>query len=455
MRAESSSITRRLFLPVQDIIHDEVNSGSTLLIAAVVALLWANSPWAGTYFSLRETHLVVDFAVLRIDESIGHWINDALMAVFFFVVGLEIKHEFTHGQLSDRRQAVLPIVAAFGGMIVPALFFLLCTRDGAGSRGWGIPMATDIAFALGVLALLGRRIPVEVRVFLLALAIVDDIGAILVIALFYTEHVSYPSLGIAFLLLGAIMVMRRVGVRNVMAYVMVGACLWLATFQSGVHATLAGVALGLLTPAYPLISHDDFLRQAGPLLERLRGYLAANDWAKAEVTLGKMEELTRESEAPLERLQRQVHPWVSFLVLPLFALANAGIALDGETVRGALTSPVTLGVMLGLVAGKVIGIVGACRLALHLRVATLPSVMTHSHLIGVGLLAGMGFTVSIFIAGLAYDDAALVAEAKIGILVASLVAALAGYGFLRGTTKVAPVAATNGQNVREDAAEGT
>lgn len=431
VRAPRSYFTRQVHLPVQAFIHTEEVSGILLFATAVVAIVWSNSPWAASYFNFWETIVTVDVGLLSISEDLQHWVNDGLMAIFFFVVGLEIKRELVHGELSDLRRAALPVAAALGGMLLPLLIFLILNVGGNGVRGWGIPMATDIAFALGVLALLGRQIPTQVRVFLLTLATVDDVGAIVAIAIFYTGSFSLESLIVALLLLGIIIAMQRGEVRSTPVYIFFGVLFWVAVLKSGVHATIAGVILGLLVPANPYFNRDTFVESAEKLLNRFRTTLVQGNQDRSEVLLGKIEELVRGTEAPLERLERRVHPWVSYAILPLFALANSGITLSSDVVSNAASSPVTLGIVLGLLVGKFVGVVGFAWIAVRLQVATLSTQLTWSYIVGVGLLAGIGFTVSLFIAGLAFRDAELVSNAKLGILTASILAGLAGYTFLR------------------------
>ncbi len=429
--AQRAYVSRVLLPPVQEFISREISGGIVLLAAAAVALVWANSPWDDQYFDLWGSILTVDAGIFRISEDLQHWVNDALMAVFFFVVALEIKREVRHGELAGVRLAALPAAAALGGMVVPALIYTAFNAGGDGGRGWGIPMATDIAFALGVLALLGPRIPSQLRLFLLALAIVDDMGAILVIALFYTSDLAVGSLGIAGLLVLAILFMQRLGVRGFAPYALAGVALWVAVLESGIHATIAGVVLGLLTPSTPHLSARTFFDSARGLLRDFRQAFPWQNAERTELLVEEMEDLSRETEAPLERLERVLHPWSSYVVLPVFALANAGISLSGDTVSDAASGSVTIGVMVGLLAGKLTGILCAAWLAVKLRIARLPADVGWHHLAGAALLGGIGFTVSLFITGLAFDDARLTGDAKIGVLAASVAAGLAGYWFLR------------------------
>jgi NhaA family Na+:H+ antiporter len=352
------------------------------------------------------------------------------MPVFFFVVGLEIKRELAHGELSDPRRAILPAAAAMGGMAAPALIYLVLNAGGDGADGWGIPMATDIAFALGVLSLLSRRIPFGVKIFLLALAITDDIGAIVVIAVFYTSGIDAVALGAAGAIFAGILLMYQRGVRNVDVYVVAGVLLWLAVFESGIHATLTGVALGLLTPARSYYDPASYASTVDELSGRYRDALRAGSRDEQQGILGQIEDLSQGTEAPLDRLERKLHPWVSYAIVPVFALANAGVSLSNELVQDATGSPITLGVALGLVLGKPVGILLFTWLAVRLRLGRLPSGATWSHIAGVGLLGGIGFTVSLLIADLAFEDSLLVDEAKLGVLSASIVAGIAGLVWL-------------------------
>ncbi len=423
--------TRERFIrPIVVFANTEASGGIVLLAAAAIALAWANSPWDERYFDLWATHLSLDLELFSIEESLGHAVNDGLMAIFFFVVGLEIKRELVHGELSSPRKAALPVAAAIGGMAVPALVYAAFNAGSDGAKGWGIPMATDIAFAMGVLALLGRRAPLSLKVFLLALAIVDDLGAILVIALFYTEAISFESAAWAFLVGATIFAFARAGVRSVDVYVVLGVLFWAAIYKTGIHATIAGVILAALTPSRPRLDHAEFEENLAQLVSNHRDARAVGDHDAAQQALREMERLSRDTESPLDRLEHTLHPWVSYLIVPIFALANAGVALSGGLIEDSASSAVTLGIALGLVLGKPVGILLACLIAIRLGVAELPANSGYRHIVGIGLVAGIGFTVSLFITGLAFDDAALVNEAKVGILAASFVAGLAGFAYL-------------------------
>jgi NhaA family Na+:H+ antiporter len=421
---------RRIFEAAQAFVGIEASSGIVLLLAAIAALVWANSPWSDSYGEFWHTHIILDLNVVRLDEDLRHWVNDALMTLFFFLAGLEIKREVSHGELSSPRRAALPAAAALGGMIVPALIYAAFNAGTDGSRGWGIPMATDIAFALGVLSLLSGRIPFSLKVFLLALAIVDDIGAILVIAVFYSSSIDFEALGLAAAVLAAIIGMNRFGVRNIMAYTVVGSVLWLLVFESGLHATLAGVALGLLAPANPFYRSGEFTEAIDQLVEDYEAAHARDDVDGQLGVIAQMEDLSQGSVSTVERLERELHAWVSYLIVPLFALANAGVELSGESIRQTIDSPVAHGVTVGLVVGKPIGICLACFLAIRLKLCSLPTGATWPQVFGVGTLAGIGFTVSLLISDLAFDNGDLVREGKIGILAASLIAGVLGLGLL-------------------------
>jgi NhaA family Na+:H+ antiporter len=360
-------------------------------------------------------------------EDLRHVVNDGLMTLFFFVVGLEIKRELVVGELNNLRRAALPALAAIGGMVLPAALYLALNLDGPSARGWGIPMATDIAFAVGVLAILGDRIPSGLKVFLVSLAIVDDIGAVLVIALFYTEgiHAGWLIAGLG--VLASIVVLRRMRVLWIPAYVVLGTVVWLAIFESGVHATIAGVALGLLTPARPT--------DPGGLQDVVDNARAMPDEPDAESVRATTLQ-AREVVSIAERLEHLLHPWTSFVIVPLFALANAGLGLSVDAARDAAASSVTLGIVVGLVAGKTAGIAAMSWLALRLRVAEAPEGVLSRHLIGGAAVAGIGFTVSLFITGLAFTDARLAAEAKMGVLSGSVAAGVIGALILVGGRRV-------------------
>jgi NhaA family Na+:H+ antiporter len=405
---------------VRQFLDTEASGGVVLLAAAMVALVWANSPWSASYRTLWSTDLTLGLGRYVLVENLQHWVNDALMAVFFLVVGLEIKRELVHGDLRDRRVAAMPMIAAGGGMVVPALLYLLVTAGSGASRGWGIPMATDIAFAIGVMALLGPRVPASLKLFLLTLAIVDDIGAIVVIAVFYAGEIQPEFLLTAATLIGAMLGLRRAGVVWLAPYVVLGSGVWLATQASGVHATIAGVVLGLLTPAQRLVPGAVARHWAGDL---------ADEPGPAE--LDAITRLARSAVSPAERLEHLLHPWTSFLIVPLFALANAGVELRGDSFAGQGVARVTAGIVLGLVAGKTLGITAAAWLAVRTGLGRLPEGATWPMVAGIAGLGGIGFTVALFIAELAFTPGPLQDAAKIGVLSASALAAALGATMLR------------------------
>jgi NhaA family Na+:H+ antiporter len=420
-------------VPAQKFIHTESSSGIVLLIAAAIALIWVNSPFGFSYEALWNAKVSFAAGPFTIAHTVREWVNDALMVLFFFVVGLEVKREFVHGELSDRRRASLPVAAALGGMLIPAALYAVVNLGTATQRGWGIPMATDIAFAVGVLALLGDRVPASMRVFLLALATVDDIGAILVIAVFYTEQISVTAVSLAVVLLVLMLAMRSFGVQNLLYFVPAALLFWLAVLESGVHATIAGVVLGLIAPTEPYLSKDTYADSAGPLVSEMRTAVANDDQHHADAVLGEIEELTENTEAPADRLVRLLHPWSSYFVLPLFALANAGVAMSSATLWQALNSPEARGIMLGLGLGKILGIVLFTWAAVRLKIATALRGVGWTQMAGVGLLAGIGFTVSLFITDLAFTNAQNLANSKASILAVSALAGIAGYVVLRVT----------------------
>jgi NhaA family Na+:H+ antiporter len=388
-RAEQPGPVRRALGPLAEFLHEEAAGGVVLLGAAVVALVWANSPERDAYASLWDTELRLGIGAVAIEEDLRHWVNDALMALFFFVVGLEIKRELAVGELAERRAAALPALAAFGGAIAPALVFTAIVAGGDGSAGWAIPMATDIAFAVGVLALLGDRVSAGVKLLVLAIAVVDDIIAIAVIAVFYSDDVAFGWLAIAVGLLVLVYVMRRAGVVWIWPYVPVGVAVWVATLESGIHATIAGVALGLLTPAGPVGGRP-----------------------------------------VLEELEHRLHPLSAFVAVPLFALANAGVYLGGGKLGDAASSRVAWAIAVGLVAGKLIGIATSVYGGVRAGVGVLPAGVDRRSVWGAAAVGGIGFTVSLFIAGLAFEGEPLYDEAKVGIFAGSIASGALGAALL-------------------------
>ena len=402
-----------------------------LLAAGLLALILANAPTAEGFSRFWKLAWVVELGPYQLEGDLRELINDGLMSLFFFVAGLEIKREVMAGQLSSVKRAAFPVVAALGGMVVPALLYSAFNVPGAGSRGWGVPMATDIAFSVGILGLLGRRVPGSARTFLLALAIADDIGAIVVIAVFYSSAIHWGAIGLAVGIWGVILLMNRVGVRSVPVQLVTALGFWACVRESGVHATIAGVILGVSTPIRPWFHLPTTATSVHWLASRLQRAVAANSTSRAETMLGQIEVLARESESPLDRKLRRYHSWSSWVILPLFALANSGVTLAGPALVRASQSRITWGILAGLLLGKPLGIVSFAWLASRLGWATSPRGLDFRRLIGVGIVAGIGFTVSIFVAALAFADPDQVAQAKVGVLIASVLAGATGYAFLR------------------------
>ncbi|MFQ5555797.1 MAG: Na+/H+ antiporter NhaA [Acidimicrobiia bacterium] len=427
-------IPTRFIRPLVRFTHVEAAGGIVLLGAAIAALGWANSPFGESYERFWDNHLTIEIGAFHFNESLKEVVNDALMAVFFFVVGLEIKREIAVGDLRDPKRAALPAVAALGGMLIPALIFtaFAAGTGGEAARGWGIPMATDIAFAVGVVSLLGRRVSVGAKLFLLALAIADDIGAIAVIAIFYTSDLSFVWLGAAIAGLLLVSVANRVGIRSMLFYGVAGVAVWFFVFESGVHATLAGVALGFLTPALPLYSDESYIRRSRLIVGTYEMDAAApRKRERIDASALDLSFVARESVAPLDRLERVLHPWSSFAIVPVFALANAGVRFTDMDTGELLTNPVTLGVAFGLVIGKLVGITAATWIAVKTGIGKLPKRTGWTQIVGLALLAGIGFTVSLFITELAYTAELLTNSAKTGIFIGSGVAGIAGFLFLR------------------------
>ncbi len=421
-------IPRRFIRPVQSFMQIEASSGVVLLVAAILAVWWANSTFRQTYQAFLDTPFSLTLGSFHLEESFHLLINDGLMVIFFFVVGLEIKRELVLGELSDRKAAMLPVMAALGGMIFPALIYVAFNLgDPDAMRGWGVPMATDIAFSVGVLSLLGRRVPTGAKVFLLALAIADDLGGILVIAIFYTSDLHFVWLGAGMVGLTLVWLAGRVGIRGYVFYLPAAAAIWYFFLESGVHTTVAGVVLGFLTPARPMYPVEEFDRKARLILNT---YPATDDNPEdrdhADHEALMLSEISRESVAPLVRSELRLVKWSSFLIIPLFALANAGVSFDGTRIGEALTTRVALGVGFGLVAGKTVGITLFTWLAVRLGLGRLPRETGWRHIVATAATAGIGFTVSLFITVLAYTDETLANDAKVGIFAGSILAGAIG-----------------------------
>jgi NhaA family Na+:H+ antiporter len=414
-------LARRVARPVARFLRIEAAGGVLMLLGTLVALVWFNVA-THSYEAFWSTDVAIDVGAFHLDLTLHEWVNDGLMALFFFVVGMEIKREMVSGELRDPKTAALPIIAALGGMVVPALIYAAFNAGGAGSNGWGIPMATDIAFAVGVVSLLGARVPVQLKLFLLTLAVADDLGGIGVIAIFYSDGLALGWLAAALTVFGAMYVLHRLGVWFFPIYVVMGAIAWYFMLRSGVHATIAGVVIGFLTPTKPLRPG----LEAEGIADRLENQprLSAADVRNASF-------LIRETVPVNERLTDMLHPWTSFLIIPLFALANAAIPLNSEALSAAAGSRITWGVALGLLIGKTVGVSGMAWLAVKLGVARLPRGATSLHMLGISVAAGIGFTVAIFITGISFTDAVLQEDAKIGIFAASIAAAILSVVILR------------------------
>ncbi len=426
----------RLTGPLWVFASARATSGLVLLAAAVAALIWANSPWSGAYTQLLEMRIGVGYARIEFFHSLRFWVNDALMAVFFLLVGLEIKREILVGELASPRVAALPIAAALGGVLVPAIIYTSLNAGGTGRNGWGIPMATDIAFVAAALALMGSRVPAALAVFLTALAIVDDIFAVVVIAVFYTGHIYWPALAGAALVLAILAGMNRIGVVSAAAYFVPGLALWVLILQSGVHSTIAGVLLAIVIPGRRFLDRGSFLERGRALLKRFEESFE-ND-QEVEVIVEDIEENCRHVQPPLHRLEQRLRPWVSLFVMPLFAFVNAGFKLSGSL--AAFWNPITMGVLFGLFLGKPAGILLFSVLSTRLGIAGKPESVSWSQIHGAGWLAGIGFTMSLFVGHLAFGDSVLMEYAKAGIFAASTLAAITGSVLLLAPRKSAPTA---------------
>jgi NhaA family Na+:H+ antiporter len=408
----------------------------------IAALVWANSPWSQSYFDFTHIEIGFSWGATSLNLSLQHWINDALMAIFFFVVGLEVKREIGIGELSTLRKAALPVSAAFGGMVIPAAFFFAMNAGGPGVHGWGIPMATDIAFALGILALFGSRAPIGLKVFLTALAIADDIGAVLVIAIFYTANLKLGALAAAAAFMLLIAGARAIGIRRSGIYLILATGVWLSVLVSGIHATVAGILVAMLVPIRASIEPAQFMERARNRLAELEAMnlthdSMVNDNAQLNA-LDDIHQTTGEMIPPGIALEHRLHPVQAFFILPLFALFNAGVVLGGDTLS-RVTDPIGLGILFGLFFGKQIGVVGASWIAIKSGFADLPAGVNWNQIWGASCLSGVGFTMSLFIAELAFDDPGHISTAKVGILGASLIAGALGYWILsRSLPKTEP-----------------
>ncbi len=429
----------RVLSPLEEFIHRQTTSAVLLMLCAIGALVLANSSWNEAYHQLLEIHLTIGVPGFEISKSLHHWINDGLMAVFFFVIGLELKREILVGELANLKQAMLPIIAAIGGMVVPVLIYISFNPAGHTFDGWGVPMATDIAFALGTLALLGKRIPKNLLTFLVALAIVDDLGAVLVIAMFYTETINLFALITAAIILAMLVAINLGGIRRPLPYVLLGIVLWVAMLKSGVHATLAGIFLAFTIPMHPKYDPERFLVQIHDMVEQIKqayqqeNNIVINDALRSRVrALGKGTKLV---QAPAQIMEHTMHLPSAYLIIPIFSLANSGIPIDWSSFGSIISHPVSVGITAGLVLGKLLGIAGFSWLAVKAGLTVLPHGLNFKHIVGVALMGGIGFTMSIFIAelGFAHSPEDLL-MAKTGILFASLLAGVGGFLWLYFTT---------------------
>lgn len=425
----------RVLTPLEEFIHRQTTSGVLLMLCAVSALYIANSQWSDAYHHILHMKFTIGLEGFQLSKTIHHWVNDGLMALFFFVVGLELKREVLVGELAAPKQALFPIIAAVGGMIVPVVIYVALNFKNQSLNGWGIPMATDIAFALGALALLGKRIPRNLLTFLVALAIVDDLGAVLVIALFYTETIDFSALAAAGVILFLLISINLGGIRSPLPYILLGIALWVAMLLSGVHATLAGVFLAFTIPMKPKYDADRFMSRINEIVVKIRtAYrnetnIVRNDELRSRVH--SFEEGLKLVQAPAQVMERKLHIPSAYLIIPIFSLANAGIPIDLASFGKVVTSPITIGIVTGLVFGKLLGIAGFTWLAVKSGITSLPQGLNFKHIIGVGLMAGIGFTMSMFIAELGFSQhQEHLLMAKTGILIASFVAGVSGFLWL-------------------------
>ena len=432
---------KKVATPFEHFLHAQMTTGLILMFMTILALILANSPLAESYEHILHTKIDLTIGSWALSNSLHHWINDGLMAIFFFIIGLEIKREILVGELSNFKVAILPILAAIGGMLFPALIFFYITMGTPGQAGWGIPMATDIAFAISALVLLGKRVPTALVTFLVALAIVDDLGAVLIIALFYTEQIHFLPLALAGASFMVLLAFNRFGIHAILPYFIVGLFLWFFMLESGVHATIAGVIAAMAIPSRPKYAPSSLSHETRNLLDEYDNYPIDDDGELSENQKAILRNIQDRIDAvgtPSARLERGLHLPVALIVIPLFALANAGISIDFSSIAEVVVQPVSLGIIVGLIGGKVLGIFGVSWLAIKLKLAKLPKNSTMSQIFGVAFLGGIGFTMSIFVADLAFvGSETLIFQAKVGVLLASLMAGTFGYIWLRFVAKKA------------------
>lgn len=432
-------VDKWIIYPFQQFINNSTTSGIVLFSSAFLAIILSNSPWSHEFHEFWELEFSIGFDGHFITKNLHHWINDGLMAVFFFVVGLELKREIVAGELRDPKNAILPITAAIGGMVLPAVIYLLFNPSGLTSAGWGIPMATDIAFALGVLYLLGNKVPLSLKIFLTALAIVDDIGAVLVIAFFYTSDINFISLASGGVFMLILILSNLIGIRNTVYYAIIGiGGLWLAFLMSGVHATIAAVMAAMTIPVNVKVSETEYIQRIKNLIFKFGEEEPNNNPAVTHNQLHIIEDIrdcSKKALTPLQRLEHRMHPVVAFVIMPIFALSNAGVTFSSDSLN-QIISPVFFGVFTGLLVGKVLGVYGLISILLKFKWVSLPHGMNKTHLLGAGFLAAIGFTMSLFIGGLAFVDKIYIEEAKMGVLFASVLASFIGYFIIKHANKI-------------------
>jgi NhaA family Na+:H+ antiporter len=428
----------KIITTFQNFAHSTSAGGIVLILVTVLAMIWANSPYADSYFALWHTQFTIGFEGFALSKHLSHWINDGLMAIFFFVVGLEIKREILVGELSSIKKSMLPLMGALGGMLVPALIYFMINSGTTDLRGWGIPVATDIAFALGVLALLGDKVPVSLKVFLTALAIVDDIGAVLIIAIFYTSEISMMALYFAGGFLALLMIMNYFNVRHTVVYFILGVGLWIAFLKSGIHATIGGILLAFTIPAVGKYNKEEFCQKSNKYIEKLNSLKEKPEGEESIDyrfnVIQNLESLAEKTQSPLHRLEHFLHPYVTWAIMPIFALANAGVSLEGFSLA-SISNPVSMGVIGGLFVGKQLGVFLFVMIAIMLGIASLPQGVSKKQIYAVSILTGIGFTMSLFVSNLAFGTSESGDFAKIGILIASLLAGIIGYIALKITSK--------------------
>ncbi|NPA59650.1 MAG: Na+/H+ antiporter NhaA [Epsilonproteobacteria bacterium] len=425
----------KISTPFEHFLHAQTTTGIVLMFMTLLALILANTPLAEAYTHFFHMKIDLNIGSWQLSHSIHHWINDGLMAIFFFIIGLEIKREVLVGELSNIRVAILPILAAIGGMIFPALIFSYINAGSIGASGWGIPMATDIAFAISALVLLGKRVPTALVTFLVALAIVDDLGAVLVIAMFYTQEIHMLALSLAGVMFLVLIAFNRFGIHMILPYFIVGILMWFFMLESGVHATIAGVIAAMAIPSKPKHAPSSFTKKTRELLDEYDNFPICEDHMvheKQKSILLSIQDNINNIGTPASRLEHDLHLPIALIIIPLFALANAGITIDFGAISSTLVEPISIGIITGLIIGKVVGIFGVSWLAIKLKVASLPKGSTMSQIFGVAFLGGIGFTMSIFVADLAFlGNPELIFQAKIGILTASLSSGLFGFLWLK------------------------